>query len=96
MKSFVVLLLFVGMALVIHGIYEEKFKRLEKNVRVEYRFIPRTFYDEQLAQTDLMGKFKNMFEKDSPWYGDQYAALVDGTRQRDQYDGARKVLSRES
>jgi hypothetical protein len=68
MKSIVVLLLFVGMALVIHGIYEEKFKQQEKNVRVEYRFVPRTFYDEQMAQTDLVGKFKGMFDKDSPWY----------------------------
>lgn len=68
MKSFLVLAMFVGMALVIHGIYEEKFKRLEENVRVEYRFIPRTFYDEQLAQTDLVGQFKGMFDKDSPWY----------------------------
>ena len=62
MQSFVVLLLFVGMAMVMHGIYEEKFKRMENNVRVEYRFIPRTLYDEQVSQADdVVGHFKGMF-----------------------------------
>jgi hypothetical protein len=67
MQSFVVLALFVGMALVMHGIYEERVHRMEKDVRVEYRFIPRSLYDEQLAATDLEGQFKNMFEKQEPW-----------------------------
>lgn len=66
MRSFVLLALFVGLALVMHGIYEEKVARAEKDVRVEYRFIPRTLYEEQMATSDLAGQFKNMFEKDSP------------------------------
>ena len=68
MHAFIVLLMFVGMALVIHGIYEEKFQNFQRHSRVEYRFIPRTMYDEQMAQTDLVGKMGNMFEKESPWY----------------------------
>ena len=68
MNSIVAMLMFVGLALVMHGIYEEKYKQIENNVRVEYRFIPRTFFDEQIAQTDLAGKFKNMFQADAPWY----------------------------
>eukprot|EP00798_Chlamydomonas_sp_ICE-L_P029980 gene29980-18052_t len=66
---FVVLTLFVGMALIIHGIYEEKFLEMNKNVRVEYRFLPRTLYEEQLSKQDpaLTAKFKNMFQEDSPW-----------------------------
>ena len=69
MKVFVVLLLFVGMALIMHGIYEEKFRELHKNVRIEYRFLPRTLYEEQLngQEPNLSGKFKNMFQSDSPW-----------------------------
>jgi len=69
MKVFVVLTLFVGMALIIHGIYEEKFLEMNKNVRVEYRFLPRTLYEEQLSKQDpaLTAKFKNMFQEDSPW-----------------------------
>ena len=67
MQPFVVLALFVGMALVMHGIYEEKVKRAESDVRVEYRFIPRTLYEEQMASSDLAGQFKNMLERDAPW-----------------------------
>lgn len=68
MNALVVLMLFVGMAMVMHGIYEEKYKQLQHHARVEYRFIPRTLFDEQMAQTDLVGKFKNMFKSDAPWF----------------------------
>ena len=62
MKSFVILLMFVGMAMVMHGIYEEKYKQLQKGARVEYRFVPRTFFDEQMADADVAGKFSHMFQ----------------------------------
>lgn len=71
MQSIVVFLLFIGMLMVVHGIYDEKLRALKDNVRVEYRFIPRTYYEEQLAGADLMGTYKNMFERDSPWLGRQ-------------------------
>ena len=69
MKIVIVILLFVGMSMIIHGVYEEKFKEIEKNVRVEYRFLPRTLYEEQLSREEpnLTGKFSNMFQSDSPW-----------------------------
>jgi hypothetical protein len=67
MQSITVFILFVGVFLIVHGVYEEKFRSLEDNVRVEYRFLPRTYYEEQLANTDVSGKFKNMFETSSPW-----------------------------
>jgi hypothetical protein len=56
------------MFLVIHGIYEEKFQALKRNVKVEYRFVPRTFYEEQLmdANGSLSDKFKNIFSEDDP------------------------------
>lgn len=57
-----------GMILFIHGIYQQKFAALEDNVRVEYRFIPRTYYEEQLADASVSANFKNMFNKESPWY----------------------------
>jgi len=63
MQSITVFILFVGVFLIVHGVYEEKFRSLEDNVRVEYRFLPRTYYEEQLANTDVSGKFKNMFSK---------------------------------
>ena len=70
MNALLVLILFAGMALVMHSLYEDKYQRLKRDVRVEYRFIPRTLYEDQLAQTDVAGLFKNMFEDTSPWAGE--------------------------
>jgi hypothetical protein len=71
MRALVILMLFAGLALVIHSVYEEKLERARRNVRVEYRFLPRTLYEEQLAQsTDLLGtdgKMSNMFSRATPW-----------------------------
>jgi hypothetical protein len=62
MHSLVVFLLFLGMILIIHGVYEQKLKNVESNVRVEYRFIPRTYYEEQMGSPDLSHKMKGMFD----------------------------------
>ena len=35
--------------------------------RIEYRYIPRTFYDEQLSGDSVMKHFQTMFEKETPW-----------------------------
>lgn len=50
MRFFIVLLLFVGMAMVIHSIYEEKLQRAQQQTKIEYRFLPRTLYEEQLSE----------------------------------------------
>lgn len=67
MNSIIVFLLFVGVFVIVHSIYEEKFRALKDNVRVEYRFIPRTFYEEQLSEANVADKMKNMFEEENPW-----------------------------
>ena len=63
MKAWLIFTLFVSMFLIVRGIYEEKYQALRKNVKVEYRFVPRTFYEEQLSNTEgsLADKFKNIF-----------------------------------
>lgn len=68
MKPIILFLFFVGTLLIIHGIYDQKYEALKENVRVEYRFIPRTYYEEQLAQSSISSHFKNMFSKESPWF----------------------------
>ena len=67
-RTLAVFALFVGMFLVVHGIYEEKLRAVRRNVRVEYRFVPRTFYEEQLANMEgsLGTKFRSMFEGVDP------------------------------
>ena len=67
MKSIIILLLFVGMFMVTHGIYGQKLQAAAQK-KVEYKFIPRTYYEEQLAETNLMHKFFDMYEKPSPWF----------------------------
>jgi hypothetical protein len=69
MKSIAMFLLFVGVLLIINGIYEQKYQSLKKNVRVEYRFIPRTYYEEQLAENaNVTANFANLWAKESPWF----------------------------
>lgn len=68
MKSVIFFLMFVGMILIMHGIYDQKYNELKNNMRVEYRFIPRTFYEEQLGNSTVSSNFKNMFNKASPWF----------------------------
>lgn len=69
MKSIAIFLLFTGVILVIHGIYEQKFMALKKTNKVEYRFIPRTYYEEQLSKNaSASADFKNMFDRNEPWF----------------------------
>lgn len=68
MKSYVILLLFVGSFMIMHGIYEQKMRNMKKLVRTEYRFVPRTLYDEVLAGNDVSSVSKNMFDSPDPWY----------------------------
>lgn len=67
MRSVVFFLIVVGMFMVMHGIYEQKYRAMQSNRRVEYKFLPRTYYEEQIADTDVSGKFKTMYNGD-PWF----------------------------
>lgn len=68
LKSYIILLLFVGMFLIITGIYEQKLKNVKKLVRTEYKFVPRTLYDEVLSNNDVQSTYKNYFDSPDPWY----------------------------
>lgn len=49
MRTLITFILFAGMFLVISGIYEQKLDIAQKEKKIEYRFIPRSLYEEQLA-----------------------------------------------
>jgi hypothetical protein len=68
MKTLILFLFIIGVFLIMHGIYEQKIKALEKNKRIEYRFIPRTYIEEQLEDSNVSGKMANIFNKESPWF----------------------------
>ena len=64
MKLLILLTLFTGILLIMNGIYKEKINRLEKEVKVEYRFIPRSYYDEQIFSNQFSSKFSNLFDEE--------------------------------
>jgi hypothetical protein len=55
MKFLVLALMFAGSIMIIHGIYDDKYRRMKKRLKVQYRFIPRTYYDEQLENASVVG-----------------------------------------
>lgn len=70
MQSVVVVLLFVGVVLVMQGIFEERIQAATRDVKIEYRFVPRTYYEEQLAGNDLSPSIKTLFTAGNadPWF----------------------------
>jgi len=67
MKTIIVLILFLGLFFIINGIYEQKLKDVETKEKVVYKFIPRTYYEEQLREGTLGEKMYDMYNGDSPW-----------------------------
>ena len=61
-------LLIIGVFLIIHGVYEDKYQQLKKQVKVEYRFVPRTYYEDQLFDSQFTSKMAPMFDEDEQWY----------------------------
>lgn len=67
MKTIIVLVLFIGVFFIVNGVYEQKMKSLETKEKVVYKFIPRTYYEEQLREGGLGEKMHDMYNKDTPW-----------------------------
>ena len=67
MKSLVVLSMFAGVLLIVVG-YINQTKQCP-SPKIEYRFIPRTFDEEQDNPIKVSQIFSNMFEKPTPWIG---------------------------
>jgi len=63
-NSALLLLLFVGVIMVINGVYEEKYTTLKNKEKVVYKFIPRSYYDEMLYQTGDYAKFDSLYEQE--------------------------------
>lgn len=67
MTQLVILLFFVGMFMIVAGVYEQRFQTMKQLVRTEYKFIPRTLYDESHSQVDVNALYKNYFDSPDPW-----------------------------
>ena len=78
LKPIIMFLFFTAAFLVITGIYEQKLSAAEENRKIEYRFIPRTFYEEQLAKTNTVTEqVGNIFTNESPWFDRTVGSLLE-------------------
>tara|TARA_Y100000991_G_C21951411_1_gene339975 strand:- start:140 stop:412 length:273 start_codon:yes stop_codon:yes gene_type:complete len=65
MKSLSILLLIIGLLLIISGYYKKIYKC--PPTKIEYRYIPRNFYEEQNSETNLKSVYRDMFDNSSIW-----------------------------
>lgn len=72
MKLLILLMFFFGIILILNGIHEDKIKEAEKNVKIQYRFVPRSYYDEQVFSSQFESKFSTLFDEDQDeWSANQ-------------------------
>ena len=57
--------MYVGITMVIIG-YVKNFQKCPEP-KIEYRYVPRTFFEEQIAPTNLKQSFNGMFNDESIW-----------------------------
>ncbi len=75
MRGLITLLFIIGMFLVTTGIYEQKVIDALAAKRVEYRFIPRTLYEEQMDATAVTNATQDMF-RDAPLLNSERPAVI--------------------
>ena len=63
------LVVFIGILLVVVDVIRIKSGLVEKEPEIIYRYIPRTFEDEQLDPIFVTDIFETMFSQPSPWVG---------------------------
>ena len=65
MKSIIIILLCIGVIMIVTG-YNKSFHQ-SKAPKIEYRYVPRTFFEEQINPIDIKQKFNNLFAEKSAW-----------------------------
>ena len=65
LKSFSFFLLFTGIVLISIGYIRSENR--EKPQRVEFRYLPRTFEEEQANSAPLLSTFSKLFQDRDPW-----------------------------
>lgn len=68
MKSIVLLFFVIGIMMVTVAYHKELLKNAKTKTIIEYRFLPRSFYEEQLQPSDVHHTFHDMFEKESVFF----------------------------
>ena len=68
MQSLSLLVLILGIVFITVGYMDNKVKDTKQEKIIEYRFVPRSIYDEQIKPTDLNNTFSSMFSDIDPIY----------------------------
>ena len=66
MKSLSLLVLVLGIVFITVGYMDNKVAKHKSEKKIEYRFVPRSIYDEQIKPTDLNDTFSSMFSDIDP------------------------------
>jgi hypothetical protein len=69
MKSLVLLLLVFGVMMVTIGYHQKMQENFKKEKVIEYRYIPRSLFEEQIQPVNLQQSFYDMFEKNNVFIG---------------------------
>ena len=67
MKLFILLILFSGILIVVQGINKDIIKKTKERVKVEYRFVPRSYYDDMLLNKQFSSISDNLNNNDDEW-----------------------------
>ena len=66
MKTIVIIILIVGIIFITIG-YMENYNNCQPDKKIEYRYIPRTFYNKPGTQNNLKKYYGNIFNQPSIW-----------------------------
>ncbi len=69
MKSLVLLLMVIGIMMITVGYHQQMQSNYKKEKVIEYRYIPRSLYEEQMQPVNLQQSFTDMFKKDNVFIG---------------------------
>ncbi len=69
MKSLVLLLIVIGIMMITIGYHQQMQENFKKEKVIEYRYIPRSLYEEQMQPVNLQQSFSDMFKKDNVFIG---------------------------
>ena len=76
MKSLILIFFIIGVIFITKG-YMENFSKCPLP-KIEYRYVPRNFYEEQITESNLKNTYSDMFNKADAW--SKYPNDIDSTK----------------
>lgn len=68
MKSIILFFVVLGMLMITVGYHKQLLENVKTKTVIEYRYVPRSFYEEQLQPSNTHQMFEDMFTKDSVFF----------------------------